>query len=86
MATTSGQVDFANDLFGRGLTVYHCLDYATLTGSQIDVMEETGQRPSSRADWNAMHTNRDAEGNWRRLMQDRVLPTYVPGRSGSSMP
>ena len=86
MTSTAGEVDFDNDLFGSTLTPYHCLDYATFTGSQIDVFEETSTQPTSRTAWNSMHTGRDAVGDWVRLTQDRAMPTFVPGRSGSSMP
>ncbi|SIO30945.1 hypothetical protein [Vannielia litorea] len=85
MASSAAEVDFAQDRFGSGIDVHWCLDYATVAGAQVDVLEETGQDPSSVSAWNSMHTNRDARGGFLRRSQD-VVPTYAPGRAGSSMP
>lgn len=87
MASTGLEVDFsAAGQFGSAIDVNWCLDYATVTGSAIDVEDETGVTASSRSSWNSMHTERDAEGGWGRYILGDTLPTYVPGRSGSSMP
>ena len=87
MASTGIEVDFSlAGQFGSALDVSWCLDYATVTGSAIDVEEETGKNPTSRSAWNEMHTKRDAEGGWGRYILGDTLPTFVPGRSGSSMP
>lgn len=87
MCSTSGEVDFPGDRFGSGMDVHWCLDYATVAGAQIDVMQETGKSPTTVEAWNEMHTKRDARGGFVRLTQDRApLPTYAPGRAGSSMP
>lgn len=87
MASTGVEVDFsAAGQFGSTLDAAWCLDYATVTGSAIDVEDETGVTASSRSNWNRMHTDRDAEGGWGRYILGDTLPTFVPGRSGSSMP
>lgn len=85
IASTSAEVDFADDLFGSAINVHWCLDYATVVGAQIDVMEETGADPKIIANWNSMHTKRDARGDFARRLQD-VIPTFAPGRPASSMP
>lgn len=86
MCSTGLELDFEADAFGSALEPFWCLDYATFNGTQIDVMEETGVSPSTRSEWNSMHTERDAEGGWGRYAVGDTLPTFVPGRSGSSMP
>lgn len=85
MASSSAVVDFDAGMFGAAIDVNWCLDYATVTGSQIDVMEETGKNPTTVSEWNIMHTGREAKGGFLRRSQD-IIPTYAPGRPGSSMP
>lgn len=86
MASTGGEVEFAGDMLGDRVNVHWCLDYATVVGAQIDVMEETKKNPSTRRTWNEMHTMRDANGGRLRYIVGDTLPTYAPGRKGSSMP
>lgn len=86
MASTGFEVEISSDNFGSDLSVHWRLDYAEVTGAPIYVMEETGRRPSDRAGWNRMHSNRDAAGSWVRYIVGDTLPTYAPGRAGSSMP
>ncbi|MFP7675842.1 hypothetical protein ACG74X_21185 [Marivita sp. S0852] len=86
MASTGAEVDFPGDMLGPEMEVHWCFDYATVVGAQIDVLEETGKTPHTRPAWNEMHTERDAEGGWARYAVGDTMPTYVPGRRGSSMP
>jgi hypothetical protein len=86
MASSGARVGFDNERFTAALTVFWCLDYAEVTGGPIDVRAETGKQPNSRLSWNAMHTQRDAKGGWGRYALGDTLPTYAPGRPGSSMP
>lgn len=86
MAAASGKVDFPADLLGSGLEAYFALDYATHVGGPIDLFEENGGKPSSRAGWNQMHAKRDSRGDWiRRWVSDNDVQ-WVKGRAGSSMP
>ncbi|MCU0912601.1 MAG: hypothetical protein MUE98_15085 [Rhodobacteraceae bacterium] len=85
MASSAAEVDVAGDMFGSSIDVHWVLDYATVAGAQIDVMQETGTTPTTVSAWNRMHVGRDAVGDWLRRSQDTV-PTYAPGRPGSSMP
>lgn len=82
MASSGGEVDFPNDQLGTELEIHWCIDYAEITGAAIDVQAETEMTPSTREEWNEMHTGRSNDG---RLLGD-TIPTYAPGRPGSSMP
>jgi hypothetical protein len=86
MASSGARVGFDNDRFTSTMTVFWCIDYAEITGGPIDVRAETGKQPNSRSSWNTMHTQRDATGGWGRYALGDTLPTYAPGRPGSSMP
>jgi hypothetical protein len=86
MASASAKVDFPADKFGSALDAYWAIDYATHVGGPIDLFEESGSKPSSRASWNSMHSGRDAKGGRvRRWWLDNDV-VWVKGRKGSSMP
>jgi hypothetical protein len=86
MAASSGKVEFPDDLLSSGLEAYFALDYATHVGGPIDLFEEGGSRPSSRAGWNQMHERRDARGGRVRQWWLDNDVVWVRGRQGSSMP
>jgi hypothetical protein len=87
MAAGSALVDFPGDVFGSDLTAYWARDYATHSGSPIDLVDEFGSKPSSRSDWNRMHLAHDAKGDRiRRWYSDNELHLRIQGMPGSSMP
>jgi hypothetical protein len=86
MASSGARTAFESERFGAAMTVFWCIDYAEITGGPIDVRVETGRQPNSRLSWNTMHFKRDAKGGWGRYALGDTLPTYAPGRPGSSMP
>lgn len=86
MACSSGRAEFNTDEFGSALEPYFALDYATHLGGPIDLFEEGGSSPTTRAAWNSMHTKRDAKGGRiRRWWLDNDV-VWIKGRQGSSMP
>jgi hypothetical protein len=87
MASGSALVAFPDDKFGSPLTSHWAIDYATHSGGPIDLISQSGSKPTSRSSWNQIHLAHDARGNLlRRWYSDNELHLRIDGLPGSSMP